>query len=132
MINKIKYQYPAILWTFVVLVLCNIPPVGAGGNSFFFQGVDKMAHLVFFFILSVLLLYGKIKEQNSYDYRLMTIVKILAITVVLGGGIEILQWKVFTYRSAEWWDFIADMLGTCMAVFSYLLLHRGYEKVKAL
>jgi len=83
-----------------------------------------MAHLGFFFILSVLLLYGKIRQQHSYQYRMLTVIKILAITAILGGGIEVLQWKIFTYRSAEWWDFIADMLGTCMAVFSYLLLHR--------
>lgn len=41
----------------------------------------------------------------------------------MGGGIELLQWKVFTYRSAEWWDFGCDMIGTLMGVFSYMLLH---------
>ncbi len=123
MLTTLKYQYPAILWTLVVLILCNIPP-STSGSSFFFEGFDKMAHLGFFFILSVLLLYGKIRQQHSYQYRMLTVIKILAITAILGGGIEVLQWKIFTYRSAEWWDFIADMLGTCMAVFSYLLLHR--------
>lgn len=124
MLNTIKYQYPALLWTVIVLVLCNIPPTEGTTSKFFFEGFDKMAHLGFFFVLSVLLLHGKIRQQNSYHYRILTVVKILAIAAILGGGIEMLQWKIFTYRSAEWWDFIADMLGACMAVFSYLLLHR--------
>jgi hypothetical protein len=59
----------------------------------------------------------------------MTIVKILILTAVLGGGIEILQLEVFTYRSAEWWDFFCDMAGVGMGVFSYIFLHRnGHEK----
>jgi VanZ family protein len=48
----------------------------------------------------------------------------LLITAVLGGGIELLQLIVFTYRSAEWWDFFADMIGVCMGIFSYIFLHR--------
>lgn len=53
------------------------------------------------------------------------------ISAILGGGIELLQLKVFTYRSAEWWDFSCDMIGTFMGVFSYVLLHRSnYNKQK--
>ena len=73
---------------------------------------------------------GKIKQQNSYDYRIITILKILFIGLALGGGIELLQWKVFTYRSAEWWDFFSDMTGVGMGIFSYLLLHRKAYRIK--
>lgn len=90
-----------------------------------------MVHLGFFFVLTVFLFYGKIKQQNSYDYRLLTIVKIAMINIVLGGGIELLQWKVFTYRSAEWWDFFSDMVGLGMGIFSYLLLHRKAYLIKS-
>jgi VanZ family protein len=107
-----------------------MPQEDIPGNALFFEGFDKMAHLGFFFILTVLLFFGKINQQNSYDYRILTIIKILLITASLGGGIEILQWKVFTYRSAEWWDFTADMFGVGMGVFSYLLLHRKAYKIK--
>ncbi len=130
MLKTLKFQWPALLWSVLVLILCNMP-MSSGGPSVFFEGFDKMAHLGFFFILTVLLLFGKINQQNSYDYRLLTILKIILVTAALGGGIELLQWKVFTYRSAEWWDFISDMLGVGMGIFSYLLLHRKYKHVKA-
>lgn len=129
MLRTLKFQWPAMVWSVLVLILCNMP-INPEGAPAFFDGFDKMAHLGFFFILTVLLLFGKINQQNSYDYRLLTILKIILITTALGGGIELLQWKVFTYRSAEWWDFISDMLGVGMGIFSYLLLHRKYRHVK--
>jgi VanZ family protein len=93
------------------------------GVGFFFAGFDKMVHLGFFYVLTVLLFYGKIRYQHNFSFRSLTIFKIILISVVLGGGIELLQWKVFTYRSAEWWDFACDMIGALMGVFSYVLLH---------
>ncbi|WP_442794232.1 VanZ family protein [Pelobium manganitolerans] len=130
MLKTLKFQWPAMLWALLVLILCDVPMSDVPGSSHFFEGFDKMVHLGFFFVLTVLLFYGKIKQQNSFEYRLLTIVKIVAINVCVGGGIEILQWKVFTYRSAEWWDFFSDMLGLGMGVFSYLLLHRKSRSLK--
>jgi VanZ family protein len=121
--KALKYQVWAILWTIVILVLCNMKMPESSGPGLFFEGFDKMTHLGFFYVLSVLLFYGKIKYQHNYSFRSLTILKIIIISAIIGGGIELLQWKVFTYRSAEWWDFACDMLGTFMGVFSYILLH---------
>ncbi|WP_423147417.1 VanZ family protein [Rubrolithibacter danxiaensis] len=124
MFRTIRYQYPAILWSIMVLVLCNLPP-----SSFnkvpAFPGIDKLVHTGFFFVLTVFLFFGKIRQQHSFSYRILTIVKIILLTGFLGGGIELLQLEVFTYRSADWWDFFADMTGVGMGVFSYILLHRS-------
>ena len=95
-----------------------------GKSGFFFEGFDKMTHMGFFFVLSILLFSGKINYQDNYTVQILTIFKILLINAIIGGSIELLQWKVFTYRSAEWWDFGCDMLGASMAVFSYVLLHK--------
>ncbi|RDC57101.1 glycine cleavage system protein H [Pedobacter chinensis] len=125
MYKALKQQKWAIFWTIIILVLCNIEmPESDGKSGFFFTGFDKLAHLGFFFVLSVLLFYGKIKYQHNYGFRTLTIFKIILINAFIGGGIELLQWQVFTYRSAEWWDFGCDMLGAFMAVFSYILLHK--------
>lgn len=125
-IKALKYQRWAILWAVVTLVLCNIDLSKASHTSgFFFTGFDKLAHLGFFYVLTILLFYGKIKYQHNYSFRSLTIFKIIMISVIIGGGIELLQWKMFTYRSAEWWDFVCDMIGCLMGVFSYVLLHRS-------
>lgn len=128
----LRSQKWSIIWAIIILVLCNIKmPENDGQEGFFFEGFDKLAHVGFFYVLSVLLFYGKINFQHNYSFRSLTIIKIVLITAVIGGGIELLQWKVFTYRSAEWWDFICDMIGSLMGVFSYILLHKSnYTSIK--
>jgi VanZ family protein len=129
MINTLKHQYLAIIWAILVLILCDMPISGTPGDIQLFEGFDKLVHTGFFFVLTVLLFYGKIRQQGSFRFRILTIVKILLITATLGAGIEILQWKVFTYRSADIWDFFTDMTGVGMGRFSYIFLHRtGHEK----
>ena len=125
MLKTLRYQYLSILWAIFVVIMCEIPPIDTNKAGItFFEGFDKLGHTGFFFVLTVFLFYGKIKEQSSYSYRTITVLKILLVTLVLGVFIEILQLKVFTYRSAEWWDLFADMTGVGMGIFSYIFLHR--------
>jgi len=125
MFKSLRYQYLSILWAIFVVILCEMPPLGTDNVGItFFEGFDKLAHTGFFFVLTVFLFYGKIRQQASYSYRPITILKILGITLFLGAGIEILQLEIFTYRSAEWWDLFADMTGVGMGIFSYIFLHR--------
>lgn len=125
MLKTLRYQYLAILWAIFTLIMCEMPmsDTSALGVTFF-EGFDKLAHTGFFFVLTVLLFYGKIKEQSSYTYRSLTILKILVVTFTLGVLIEVLQITIFTYRAAEWWDLFADMTGVGMGIFSYIFLHR--------
>ena len=130
MTDTLRHQYLAIIWAIIVLILCDLPLENVSGQIPVFEGMDKLVHTGFFFVLTVLLFYGKIRQQGSYSFRILTIVKILLITATLGAGIEILQWKVFTYRSADIWDFFTDMVGVGMGIFSYIFLHRtGHEKL---
>lgn len=125
MLKSLRYQYLSILWAIFVVIICEMPVIDTARAGFtFFEGFDKLAHTGFFFVLTVFLFYGKIREQASYSYRTITILKILVVTFILGALIEILQLEVFTYRSAEWWDLFADMVGVGMGIFSYIFLHR--------
>lgn len=128
--NALRYQQWAVIWTVLILIFCNMKMPPSNGDGFFFTGFDKMAHLGFFYVLTVLLFYGKIKYQHNYSFRSLTILKIIIITAFLGGFVELLQWKVFTYRSAEWWDFFCDMIGVFMGVFSYIVLHLSHFNEK--
>ena len=127
----LRSQKWSVVWAVFIIVLCNIKMrIGDGEEGFFFVGFDKLVHLGFFYVLSVLLFYGKINFQHNYSFRSITIFKVLLITAVIGGGIELLQWKVFTYRAAEWWDFACDMIGATMGIFSYVLLHLSNYHLK--
>jgi len=130
MIQTLKHQYLAIIWSIIVLILCDLPLNTSGTRIPVFEGFDKLVHTGFFFVLTVLLFYGKIHQQKSYSFRIRTILVILLVTSIFGGGIELLQMFVFTYRSAEWWDLFADMTGVGMGIFSYILLHRTHLNEK--
>lgn len=131
--NKFKvllHQRLALLWTVFILVLCTMKmPDSVGESGIFFTGFDKVVHLGFFFVLTILLFYGETKSQRRENFGILTIFKILMLTFALGGFIELIQYKFFTYRSAEWWDLGSDMIGVFMAIFAYVLLNKSnYEK----
>jgi VanZ family protein len=129
-LKNLKYYKWALVWSVVIFILCGMemPPMETEG--FFFVGFDKLAHLGFFFVLTILLFYGKIRYQHNYSFSSLTILKIILITGTLGAGIELMQWLFFYYRSAEWWDFFCDMAGVFMGVFSYILLHKSHYNEK--
>jgi len=131
-IQTLKYQRWALLWTVVIVIMCTIKMPDTQGSGFFFEGFDKLVHLGFFYVLTILLFYGKIKNQNNYSFRSLTIFKIMVITFLLGGAIELIQTYFFPYRSGDWWDLGADMIGVCMGVFSYVILHKwNYNEKKS-
>lgn len=117
-------QYLAIIWVIFILIMCFMPATGDDKKEVcFFEGFDKVVHLGLFFVLVVLLFHGNVKQ---YEYcHITTILKITLLAVILGATTELLQWKVFTYRSGDWWDFFADTLGAAMGTFSYVLLGRN-------
>jgi VanZ family protein len=124
--KALSHQRWAIIWSVFILILCTSKmPDTSGHSGFFFVGFDKMVHLGFFFILTILLFFGKIQNQRSYGFSIATIFKIIFFTFTIGASIEVIQYLFFPYRSAEWWDLGADMLGVMMGVFSYILLHKS-------
>jgi len=122
-LKGLKYQGWAIAWTILISILCFMQTPGSESTGVFFTGFDKLVHLGFFYVLTVLLFFGKIRYQHNYSFSILTIFKIILITASIGGGIELVQLFFFSYRSAEWWDFGSDMIGVLMGVFSYVLLH---------
>ena len=103
-----------------ILVICLMPMQNESKGLPLFEGFDKLVHTGLFFVLMVLLFYGETQQNLGYNCSLLTFIKLLLLLATLGGGIELLQWKVFTYRSGEWWDFFSDMIGAGMGIFSYI------------
>lgn len=124
MIRNFRYQYLSIIWLILVLFLCNMHMSSVTDNhDTFFEGFDKLVHLGLFFVLTSLILRGKLRQRKANTLKLITIFKIVIFSVFFGAFIELLQWKVFTYRSGDWWDLFCDTLGVAMAVFSYYCLN---------
>lgn len=121
-----KYYSWAVLWAIVVLILCSIPSESTN-NVPQFPGIDKLVHSGFFFVFTVLLYYGAIRKAGTSRPSWGISIRVILFSFAFALFTEFLQWKIFTYRSAEAWDLFADVVGTGMGVFAYLLLHNSYR-----
>lgn len=119
-----KHYSWAIIWAIVILLLCCMPMDSTGGIPKF-PGIDKLVHTGFFFVLTVLLFYGAIRRSGEVKASWRVFIRVFVMALMFALFTEYLQWKIFTYRSAESWDFFADMVGTGMGIFAYLILYRA-------
>lgn len=120
---NMRYYIWTGLWAAIVLVLCLLPPSEFKSAGFFFIGADKLVHTGMFFVFSILLFNAEIRRTKSPGFQFSLFFSVVAIAIFFALLTEFLQWKFFTYRSAEWWDLFANFIGIGMAGFAYLTLH---------
>lgn len=85
---------------------------------------DKLVHFGMFFFLSAVSLidYYRMHQGNPPVFR--WILWGFPVPVFYGGVIELLQKYFFASRSAEWSDWIADILGSLTAVIVIIIFIR--------
>ena len=112
----------AILWTIGVTVaslasLKNMPAISIPGN-------DKTAHFVFYFVFFVLWYFGlkRFIKYNKFD------VILVLITLFYGICMEFLQAQITSNRQADFYDVLANSLGTLSGFFTIWL----YIKIRKL
>lgn len=125
-----KYFGPAILWALFILAICSVPMGDVGKSRIFFPGFDKLVHCGIFFVLTVLYCYGSIRKGRSGSIPIGMMIKNALLVIGYGGLIEILQARIFTWRSGDWNDLFADTIGIGMGIFAVLLTGNAisYEK----
>jgi len=121
-----KHYIWSLVWSAFILVLCSVPSESTDSIPKF-PGIDKLVHAGFFFVLAVLLYYGAIRKHGTSQPSWRITARVVVFSLIFALFTEFVQWKVFTYRSAEAWDLFADAVGTGMGVFAYLLLHNTYR-----
>lgn len=103
----------AFLWALIIFGLCSTPGRFIPTTSWLeLLSFDKLVHASMFFILCTLCLAG-VKAHGQPDY--MNVIFAL-LAIAYGGLLEILQAKVFSQRSGDWLDFIANSFGCLMAI----------------
>jgi hypothetical protein len=110
-----KHSYKlAILWVLVIFALCSVPgrliPTASWLELLSF---DKWVHAGVFFILVTL--FGISVKAHQQNKKLIYVYFI--ISVLYGGALEIMQATVFSERSADWLDMIANSFGCLIALF---------------
>lgn len=75
--------------------------------------VDKWGHMLAYMLLGGMLALDLIRDKRS---RLRVWLLGMAIPIVYGGLIEIVQGAFFSPRTSDWYDWVADIFGTVVGV----------------
>ena len=111
-IKSYKYAY---LWAIIATFLCgtnghNIPTFSFA-NLF---GIDKLAHMLLFGTETFLIAIAT-QKLDDYKSSFQIILPAFLIGTVFGIIIEILQATLFTNRSFDYLDMLANTIGCALA-----------------
>ena len=108
-------QIKILFWCCVIMVFVFSCLPGSGSNLAFFaiQNLDKLAHFMTFFVLSILLLF-------AYSFKNPFLITII-LMASFGMMIEILHLYV-PNRTFSILDFVADISGIFAAIIIYIYL----------
>ena len=117
----------AIIWALVILGLCSMPGQYIPSVSFLeMLSFDKWVHAGMFFVLCTLIfLYIKEKTEEKKQIYIF-----LFICIGYGCLLEVMQGTLFSNRSADWNDIIANSFGCVMAVIFYGKIYSYLIRVK--
>ena len=111
----------SIAWALVIFGLCSMPGRFIPSVSWLeLLSFDKWVHAGVFFCLLCLL--GISVNANHQKKTLFHFYFFLSL--LYGGALEIMQAKVFSERSADWVDVIANSFGCLMAYVASTKINR--------
>ncbi len=119
-----KYYINAIAWGAVILLLCALQ--GDEFPSFhwdFSFSFDKLVHLFFYAVLSLLLIVARVKQYRYSPKRFGAVRAALAVSIFYGMLVEALQAFVFFQRSADWNDVVANTTGSIIGVALFYAIY---------
>ena len=78
---------------------------------------DKVAHFSIFFLMTVSLIFGKLKKNYAIIFCTFYAFFIETIQIFL------------SYRTGDFFDFLSDILGTTIAIFLFFSLKKELENI---
>ncbi|MBK6521897.1 MAG: VanZ family protein [Sphingobacteriaceae bacterium] len=113
----LKYSLSlSVIWALIILGLCSMP--GQHIPSFNFLEMlafDKWVHAGMFFVLCSLIFFYLLQKNSSHN----KIYVFFALSILYGCSLEIMQGSLFSNRSADWNDIIANSVGCVFGLMFY-------------
>lgn len=106
----------AVLWTaFIISALVSAPSDIPKFQWLTFPGVDKVIHITLFLVEGFLVSWSILRSRS-----VVMAAMIVAFCVILGGGLELIQYQFIDGRSGDILDLLADAFGAVMGVYVFL------------
>ncbi len=122
-LNLIKSFWKPVLWGITIIILSLMSGKDVKKiNIFNFEHADKIIHFIMYFVFSYFLFESFLKYFKTKIKTYRKIVYVLTISVLFGIIMEILQIMLIVNRSGEVLDFIANTIGSILALilFKYI------------
>ena len=120
-----RNSYPGILCGIVILILTGLP------GSVFPRvkpavGLDKVAHICMYAAFAFACLWGYRKPfvSNGIGYKKRAILLAVVISIAYGGLTELMQEYLVPSRTGDWFDLLADSVGTLIGALLFHLFFR--------
>ena len=105
----------SFIWAVIIFLLCATPGSYIPSVSWLeLLSFDKWVHAGVFFVLMSLSGISLHKLQKPFWFTMI----VFLICVIYGGALEVMQAKVFSERSADLYDFIANSFGCVVALLA--------------
>ena len=128
MLKTALSYWKSILSVIIIVYLSFAPPSDFREmpkvNILFF---DKIVHVALYVFLTIVLIFDFRSHNKFSKNNSIYIVQCILFPIVLGGCIEIAQDKWFYPRTAEWVDWLADILGVTIALVVTLFYKRKIQ-----
>ncbi|MCB2197330.1 MAG: VanZ family protein [Bacteroidetes bacterium] len=121
---KILFYWKPIIIALLILYASITPTDNISNvNLFNIKHLDKLIHFLMYFIFS-LTLYASI-EKHKFLKKIVKIITILVITIFYGLLMESFQYIFTTYRSPEFFDALANTLGSVVGILLFPALQKS-------
>ena len=120
-----RNSIPGILCGIVILILTGLP-----GSVFPHVkpalGLDKVAHILMYACFAFLCIWGYRKQfvANGKNYRTRALIVATVVSILYGGLTELMQEYLVKTRTGDWFDFLADTIGTLLGISVFALFFR--------
>lgn len=123
----LKYIWIPFIIVVIIFYLCCLIPLDdvPDAELDFFIPFDKLAHFFMYFGLSGATAFFYVLDKKGKINIYKMLLGAIFIPILYGGIIEIIQWKFFPPRSGDWFDFLADALGS-LSTLPLIFYFRNY------
>lgn len=118
MLRTIQNYWKSVLMVTIILYLSFAPPSDFKAvpkiNIAYF---DKFVHVILYTVLAIILIIDYLRTTKTSVPKTRFIIQCLLFPILMGGVIEIAQDQWFYPRTAEWIDWMSDILGTSTGAY---------------
>lgn len=123
----LKYNWQAMLWALIILVLCGIPGKDIPHISFLeLLSFDKFVHAGVFFVLMILSLRGFLVQTRFATLQQSAKPIALIMCITYGALMELMQGTLFEGRSASVLDIVANSFGCVVGLLLYKKIEQRF------